>query len=239
MKNEPLKILYEDNDIIVCHKPAGVATESANIRAMDLVSLIKVHLAQNKESSGAYLGVIHRLDQPVSGILVFAKNPAAAANLSRQVQTDDMGKYYMAVVQGDMSDVNIEADSIETLDDGSFALTNYLLKDSKTNMAVIAKKNQKGSDGKPAKEARLSYRVLSYNSEENTSLLKVKLFTGRFHQIRIQLSNIGHPIVGDVKYGAEPSQAMTGAKNNFGLCANELHFRHPSTGKEMIFTIEE
>lgn len=227
-------VLFEDNDILVCHKPAGVATESASIKTKDMVSLVKKYLCENSGKSDPYLGVIHRLDQPVSGILVFAKTPAAAASLSAQVQTDDMGKYYTATVHGNLSTVNVDTKSVS---DDWVLLTDYLLKDSKSNKAIIVNKGKKGPDGKPAKEAKLLYRIKSYNSTNDTTVLGIKLLTGRFHQIRAQLANIGHPILGDVKYGAEPINSSDSGRSGIALTADELHFKHPSTGKEMQFNI--
>lgn len=217
MKNEALNILYEDNSILVCVKPAGVATESANMRTPDMVSMAKSYLKPAK-----YLGVVHRLDQPVSGILVMAKTQAAAASLSKQLQGDDMGKYYTATVEGEITD------SDPTL------ITNYLIKDSKVGKALIVSENQKGPDGKPAREAKLTFEIKSYNPENDTTELLVKLLTGRFHQIRAQLSNMGHPILGDVKYGAMTDRYP---KGQIALCASELHFKHPKTMKDMKFTI--
>lgn len=226
-----IKVLFEDNDILVCVKPAGIATESANIRNADMVSMVKSHLGV-----APYVGLIHRLDQPVSGILVFAKNPAAAANLSKQVQTDDMQKYYTAIVEGNVLDIDHSLPYINVNSVGSITVTNYLIKDNRQNKAMVVDRGRKDFNGKPAKEASLTLEVISYNSEYNTSTLRIHLLTGRFHQIRAQLSNLGHPIVGDTKYGA------TCAKNNgtgIALCAYKLTFTHPSTKKAMTFTIEE
>lgn len=217
MNNNSLNILYEDNDILVCVKPAGIATESANIRTNDMVSLIKQYLGKGNP----YLGLVHRLDQPVSGILVFAKTSEAATNLSKQLQTSDMGKHYSATVQGEIQN-------------GTYTLRDYLVKDGKKNKALVVSRNQKGPDGKPAKEATLNLTVLSYDPNEDTTIIKVKLLTGRFHQIRAQLSHFGHPILFDVKYGAK---AAKDKRDGIALCADELHFKHPRNGKIMDFSI--
>lgn len=227
-------VLFEDNDILVCHKPAGIATESASIKTEDMVSLVKKYLCESYGKSDPYLGLIHRLDQPVSGILVFAKTPAAAASLSAQVKTDDMGKYYKATVHGNLYPVSGTAESSIS---EWVLLTDYLLKESKSNRAVIVNKGKKGADGKPAKEAKLLYKTLSYDPDTDSSVLQIKLLTGRFHQIRAQLSNIGHPILGDVKYGAEPINSLDSGRSGIALTADELHFKHPTTGKEMQFNI--
>lgn len=226
--NYSLNILYEDNDILVCHKPAGLATESASVRSKDLVDLVREHLTHNGVIN-PFIGLVHRLDLPVAGILVIAKNKEAAATLSRQVQTESMGKIYVATVQG-----HITPDVVPD-DDGSYIIKDYLVKDSKSNKAMIVGKDQKGPDGKPAKEATLKLTVLSYDDENNTSLVKIQLLTGRFHQIRAQLANLGHPILYDVKYGAD--LATHNRPDGIALCASELHFRHPTTRKDMKFTI--
>lgn len=226
-----LNILFEDNEIIVCNKPAGIAVESANIRTPDMVSMVKSHLRDTGNAKEPYLGLVHRLDQPVSGILVFAKTPAAAASLSRQVQTEDMRKYYTATVQGDAGKIDISLPSIKTNEDNSLTVTDYLVKDGKSSIALIANKGQKGPDGKPSKEAKLILQVLSYNESDNTSVLGIRLLTGRFHQIRAQLSNLGYPILNDTKYGAIAVKDCPG----IALCAEELSFIHPTTKKVLIF----
>lgn len=256
MKQISLNILCEDNDILVCVKPAGIATESANIRTPDMVNMVKLYLMQSPfaqsnvgvNRSEPYVGLIHRLDQPVSGILVFAKNPAAAASLSRQVQTDEMQKCYTAVVEGDFQKVDKASSCIDCQPDGSMLLTNYLFKDSKQNKAIIAKKGQKSPDEKLAKEAKLIIEDISYHEDTDVSVLRIKLLTGRFHQIRAQLANTGHPIVGDAKYGSgmilpdmdkkDLPDYMKENTHGIALCACELTFKHPLTGKNMKYTLE-
>lgn len=228
-------ILHEDKDILVCHKPAGLAVENAAVGRMDMVSELKNYL------KSSYLGVVHRLDQPVEGLLVFAKNQKAAADLSKQLQKNTLNKEYFAVVCG-KPESNIGK------------LVDYLAKDNKTRMAKVVNKND--SD---AKEAILDYEVMQTkkccdvmtDSEatgglpENMpndlafSLLRVEIQTGRFHQIRAQLSNAGTPILGDQKYGNDASaqvSQLTGTRN-VALCACSLNFRHPITGRDMSFEI--
>lgn len=197
------RILYEDQDILVCKKPAGLAVQNARIGSMDLESMLKNYLA------APYLAVIHRLDQPVEGILVFGKNPRAAKELNRQMTEGKMGKYYFAVTE--KPPVREQA----TLED-------YLKKDGKTNTSAVAPKGAPG-----AKLARLSYETLE--TGEHT-LLKIHLETGRHHQIRVQLANAGMPLLGDAKYGASRRQGLA-------LCAAQLSFSHPRTGKPMCFSI--
>lgn len=204
-------ILFEDKEIIVCHKPSGIATQSARIGTQDMVSLLKNHLAGSRPP---YLAVIHRLDQPVEGLLVFAKTPKAAKALSGQLTTSGFGKYYRAVVKG-------------IPDPAEGVLENYIKKDGKTNSSKICAPGTPG-----AKFARLWYRTekVSGSPDQPETLLNIHLDTGRHHQIRVQLANIGCPIIGDRKYGNTPARALR-------LCAYRLEFRHPVTGKEMHFEL--
>lgn len=211
------QIVQEDRDILVCHKPAGLAVESAAIGRMDMVSELKNYL------KSPYLGIIHRLDQPVEGLLVFAKNQKAAADLSRQLQQNTLNKEYYAAVCGKPSS--------ETA-----ILVDYLQKDNRTHTARVAEKGAQG-----AKEAVLTYRILqTYTSGEATvSLLHVQIKTGRFHQIRAQLAHAGTPILGDKKYGTETSLTLSqtlGVKNA-ALCACSLEFSHPVTKEALAFRI--
>lgn len=216
------RILYEDNDIIVCHKPAGIATQTARVGQADMVSEIMNYLkaASSDSKKPLYVGVIHRLDQPVEGILVFAKNKAAAAELSRQAAGDAMEKEYLAVACGENFPQRGE-------------LKDYLLKDGKANTSRIVPPEVKG-----AKEARLSYEILS-EGQFGTALIRVRLHTGRHHQIRVQMANAGMPLLGDRKYGGDAAAALSlqlGIKE-IALCAYRLTFTHPKTGKRMQFEI--
>ena len=209
------KIVHEDRDILVCHKPAGLAVESAAIGRMDMVSELKNYL------KSPYLGVVHRLDQPVEGLLVFAKNPKVAGMLSKQLQQNTLHKEYYAVVCGKP-------------DNEAGRLVDYLQKDNKTRMAKVVKK------GAPqAKEAILDYQVLQAKNDGPVSLLRVRIETGRFHQIRVQLSNAGFPILGDQKYGNEESLALSQQVGaiNVALCACSLDFKNPVTGNKLSFTM--
>ena len=192
-------IIYEDAHIIVCHKPAGIPTQTARIGTPDMVSMLKTHLAHSSKGE-PYLAVIHRLDQPVEGLLVFAKTPAAARELNRQLTTSGFGKYYRAVVQ----DVPEPAEG--TLED-------YMVKDGRTNTSRICDKSTPG-----AKSARLHYRIekIFKDSDPAASLIKIKLDTGRHHQIRVQMAHIGCPLAGDRKYGDKKSTEP------LGLCAYRL-----------------
>lgn len=227
-------IIYEDPHIIVCHKPAGIPVQSARIGTKDMVSLLKNHLVSaSRKSAGnraPYLSVIHRLDQPVEGLLVFAKTPAAAKNLNQQLTSSAFGKYYHAVVVG------IPSPSEGTLE-------NYMIKDGRSNISHICAKDIPG-----AKLARLHYRVekIYQDTRPVTSLVTIKLDTGRHHQIRVQMSHMGYPLVGDRKYGknspSEPNFGNTMHEINntpLKLCAYRLEFRHPDSGQPISFELPD
>lgn len=224
------KILYEDDDIIVCHKPAGMAVQTKDFRQKDVVSELKNELASRRKSKCGepYLAVIHRLDQPVEGVIVFGKTKKAAAVLSEQMKTGKMGKYYLAAVYG-----NVEKEG---------ELTDYLYKDPLTNTSrVVSAEELEKPLTEEVKKAHLSYQVLANRSEgeDSFSILKIKLDTGRHHQIRVQLSHAGFPILGDLKYGTKESMELS--ENLFldtvQLVSYELHFVHPTTEKEMAFVL--
>lgn len=206
-----INILYEDSDILVCEKPAGIATQSKRIGSPDMVSLLKNHLHQETPSKEPYLAVIHRLDQPVTGLLVFGKNKKAAANLSQQLTTSGFGKHYLAVL-----------DKIPSESEGT--LVDYMVKDRKINTSRICDQTTAG-----AKEARLHYKILK--TEGETALADITLDTGRHHQIRVQMSHLGCPIQGDKKYGAPSGGQLQ-------LYAYRLTFQHPKTGKPLSFQLD-
>lgn len=168
-------IIYEDEHMIVVYKPAGIATQTARVGQQDMVSELKNYLSRKPEHRGKgepYLGVVHRLDQPVSGILVFAKNRKAAAGLSAQVSSKQMGKYYYAVIYG-------------VPDREEERLENYLYKDSGTNRSLVVKE-----DFPQAKKAVLIYKkvrtMMILEKEQEVSLLEIQLLTGRHHFINIR-----------------------------------------------------
>lgn len=202
-------ILYEDNSIIIVEKPAGIATQSADVTRPDLVSLIKNHLGK----TDPYVGVIHRLDQPVAGILVFAKDKKTAAALSKQVQSDVMNKHYRALVEGI---VDVQEDTV---------LVDKLYKDSRQNKAVIS---DTAPSGVSLQEAKLFYRTEKIYEDRGITELSIRLVTGRFHQIRAQLSHMNHPIVGDRKYGSTMSY-----QKGIALVADRLEFTHPLSGEKV------
>lgn len=207
-------ILYEDASIIVCHKPAGIATQSSRIGTQDMVSLLKNYLAGCTQnfSRHPYLAVIHRLDQPVEGIMVFARTPQAAANLNRQLTSSGFGKYYRAIT----AHAPIPAEGI---------LENYIVKDGRTNFSRICSKNTPG-----AKYARLTYKTKE-TYPDGSALVLIHLDTGRHHQIRVQMAHLGCPLAGDRKYG---NTVPTGSLK---LCAYRLEFLHPADGRPMKFEL--
>lgn len=232
-----LEILYEDRDIIVVRKPAGMESQSAASFAPDMVSEIKRHIHNLYPKDGEpYVGVIHRLDKPVSGVMVYAKTQKAAAALSKQVQEHKMKKKYKAVVCGK------PVDNVENFVD-------YLLKDRKTNMSKIVDKGIKG-----AKYAKLRFRSLETIVEEDRylTLVEIELLTGRHHQIRVQFAGHGLPLWGDSRYN--PQQAgetkekaipegqrrggAAGSREHIALAACELTFTHPVTQETMTFRAE-
>lgn len=210
------QIVYEDEAVLVIRKPAGLATESAGIGQKDVVSELKNYVAKKNPGKMPYLGIVHRLDQPVEGLLVFAKTKKAAENLTVQLGKGTLKKEYLAVVCGKVPE-------------NTGRLVDYLAKEK--GMAVV----------RDTADAQAKKAVLTYMKKAETgslTLLAVQIETGRFHQIRAQLSHAGFPILGDEKYGSEESKELSREKKiRFtALCAASLSFRHPVTGKTMAFT---
>ncbi len=205
-------ILYEDNQIIVALKPQNMPSQTDASGDNDLLSEIKSYVKEKYNKEGeAYIGLVHRLDRPTGGIMVFARTSKAAARLSAQIRENKMNKTYYAVCVG------IPQQRSDTL-------VNYLKKDEKQNLVRIVTQSESG-----AKRAELSYRTLETEGDE--SLLEVKIVTGRSHQIRVQLAGIGNPLVGDNKYGRNKFKPS----NNLGLWAGRLEFIHPVTKEKMVF----
>lgn len=230
--SENIRVLYKDSDIIVCSKPAGLPVQSANMRVKDMESILKLYLLEKGSSQKGepYIGVVHRLDQPVQGIVVFAKNKMAAADLSGQMadkgEKGQVRKRYCAVVQR-------APDAEKKYVPGAYEeLVDYLLKDGRTNTSRIVPKGTKG-----AKESRLRLHIC--REKESLAFADIELLTGRHHQIRVQLAGVQMPVAGDQKYGyVNTKENGRPKKEILALCAYGLSFRHPRTGKTMEFSVK-
>lgn len=205
-----LKVIYEDNHIIVVEKPVNIPSQGDKTGDTDMLTIIKEYIKEKYNKPGeVYLGLVHRLDRPTGGVMVFAKTSKAASRLSEQVREKKMHKKYLCIVDG-----KLEKQKDEWKD--------YLLKNERTNTSKVVEKGTKNS-----KEAILDYEVIKYNEEINLSVVKVNLHTGRHHQIRLQFSSRGHSLYGDQKYGTR------GRGKQLALWAYSLSFEHP-TKKEML-----
>lgn len=240
-----MQIIHEDDNIIVCHKSAGLATQSADLRSKDMVSLVKTHLVRQARKNKVrltgepYVGLIHRLDQPVEGILVMAKDKESAANLSKQVTDNTIEKYYYALVQG-FPDETKEHISKKVSEDGTTYIEDEIIKGADGNAQIVtgfdADKLKALGNPEDKKVSKLEYKLIS--SKDGNSLIEVHLITGRFHQIRATMAYLGCPIVGDARYkaGELVDKEMLSGKA-IALCSYKLVFKHPVTGKELSFKI--
>lgn len=216
------EIIYEDDSLIVCYKPAGIATQTRKLGQKDMESMLKNHVALADRKAGrsvpAFIGVVHRLDQPVEGVMVFARTKKAAAEISRQVRERIIGKKYYALVR--LPDEKTKFGNATGLPEKG-QLRDYILADPKTNLSRIVPEGTKG-----AKEARLDYCLVG--EKDGFALLDITLHTGRHHQIRVQLAHMGTPIAGDTKYG-------TAQSTDLALCSYHIAFSHPGDGRQMEF----
>ena len=213
-KNEiNLKVIYEDNHIIVVEKPANIPSQGDKTGDLDMLTIIKAYLKEKYNKPGnVYLGLAHRLDRPVGGVMVFAKTSKAAARLSEQVREKVFKKKYLVIVNG-------------KFEEKKGTLKDYLLKNERLNKSRVVEEGTKNS-----KYAELDYEVLKYDKEQNLSLLKINLHTGRHHQIRVQLSSRDHSIYGDAKYNGR------GSARQLYLWAYELTIQNVISKEEMTFT---
>ena len=214
-----LRVLYTDQDIIVAVKPAGVESQAARKFAPDMISEIRKYLVINKMCTPGkepYVGVIHRLDKTVSGVMVYGRTKKAAAALSEQVQNRRMEKIYDAVVCGK---------PVNNVDN----YVDYLLKSVDGNYSQVVDKGITG-----AKRAELSFETVETKETEEGpfSLVRIRLKTGRHHQIRVQFAHHGLPLYGDTRYNPAPGAGP------LALCAVSLSFSHPTTGKSMTFSMD-
>lgn len=212
-KYQDIKILYEDNHLLVVVKPANMPVCLDESLDLDLLTKLKNYLKETYQKPGnVYLGLVHRLDRPVSGIIVFAKTSKAAERLTKQIQNKQFNKTYYAIVHGSLSTSN--------------TLTDYLMKNKKTNTSYITSKDK-------GKLSTLSYEVI--NSVDNLSLVKIKLETGRHHQIRVQFSSRNNPLYGDHRYNP---LIKKDDKTNIALIAKSLSFHHPISKELLTFDTE-
>lgn len=215
------KILYEDEGILVCRKPAGLPTQTAESFREDMVSELKNDLSRRTGKKAPYLGLIHRLDQPVEGLLVFAKTKQAAAELTAQLADGRLRKKYAALLTG----IPAEKEGI---------LTDYLKKEAGSNLSIVVSENDRAG-----KRAELSYHILAEGA--SCALAEIEIRTGRRHQIRVQMAHMGHPLVGDGKYGAARTgkeEGRTKESAGLALCAYYLELINPLTGKKQSFCIK-
>lgn len=210
----PFDILYEDNHIIVVLKPQMTACCPDESRDDNLFDQIKKYIktAYNKPGN-VYLGLVHRLDRPTGGVMVYAKTSKAAARLTEGLQSGDFEKKYLTVVCGALSEER-------------GTLCNYLRKNTVNNMVYICTPSEEG-----AKYAELDYKLVE--SKSKYSLVEVRLHTGRTHQIRVQMAGISHPVFGDMRYGGALAQ-----KGKLALWAYSLSFSHPITKERLKFIVE-
>lgn len=208
-----LEVLYEDNHIIVVNKPQNISSQGDSSEDQSMLDIVKNHIKVNENKPGnVYVGLVHRLDRPTGGVMVFAKSSKAASRLTEQFKSDDVHKTYLAIVVG-------------TPKEKSKHLVHFLKKNERDNKVDVVPQFTEG-----AKRAELDYEVLE--TKNGFSLVKVNLITGRSHQVRVQMKTIGTPIYGDQKYGGEKMP-----KALLNLFAVQLVFDHPTTKEKMRFIV--
>ena len=208
-----VKVIYEDNHLLIVEKPINILSQADNTNDIDMVSILKKYLKEKYNKPGnVFIGLIHRLDRPVGGVMVFAKTSKCASRLSEQVRNKTMKKTYKAVIH-------------KVMDKKEDTLKDYLYKDKKTNTVSVVSKNYK-----EAKEAILSYKTINKNKE--FSLVEIDLKTGRPHQIRVQFSSRNHPLYGDQRYG----KSKVGEQ--IALWSSKLEIIHPTTKEKLVFISE-
>ena len=206
-----LNVIYEDNHIIIVEKPAGIPTQADSSSEIDMQNIIKEYLKDKYNKPGnVFVGIVHRLDRNVGGIMVFAKTSKGASRLSEEIRERRFHKRYIAILDG----------VLERQED---ILEDYLLKDEKTNKVSVVDKDTKG-----AKYAKLDYKVIEQS--KTRTKVAINLHTGRAHQIRVQFASRGHSLIGDVKYGRIKADAIL-------LWAYEIEFKHPVKDEIIKFTL--
>lgn len=208
-----IDVIYEDNHLLIVKKPINILSQGDNTNDLDMVNLLKKYLKEKYNKPGnVFVGLIHRLDRPVGGIMVFAKTSKCASRLSEQVRNKTIKKTYKAVIH-------------KTMDKKEGTLKDYLYKNKKINMVSVVSKNHK-----EAKDAVLDYKTLASN--DKFSLVEIDLHTGRPHQIRVQFSSRNHPLYGDQRYG----NSKVGEQ--IALWSYKLEFNHPTTKEKLVFTCD-
>ena len=204
-----INIIYEDNHLLIVEKPINVIVQEDNTKDKDLLTILKEYIKEKYNKPGnVYLGLVHRLDRPVGGIMVFARTSKSASRLSEQIRNKTFKKTYNAVVIGNINEKGI--------------LKDKLLKNEKTNIVTVSDKG---------KEAILHYKKIDY--KDNMSLVEINLETGRPHQIRVQFSNYGYPLYGDNKYNKKAK-----SNEQIALFAKKIEFVHPTTKENMSFELD-
>ena len=207
-----MNVLYEDNQVIVVEKEPNIPSQADKTGDIDMLTLVKQYIKEKYNKPGdVYIGLVHRLDRPVGGVMCFARTSKAAARLSEQVRNKTFKKTYIAVVDGKITDK-------------SGTLEDYLYKDERNNISKVVDQNKKN-----AKLAKLEYEVIDYDAKRDLTTVRIKLFTGRHHQIRVQFANFGHSLFGDQKYGTR------GRGKQIRLWASSLTFEHPVKKELMTF----
>ena len=206
-----LNVLYEDNHLIVVEKKPNVLSQSDVTGDMDLLTMVKSYVKKKYDKPGnVYIGLVHRLDRPVGGVMVFARTSKAAKRLNEQIKNHEFNKTYVAVLDGILKKEKDE-------------LVNYLYKDEKTGISKVVDKHFTGG-----KLSKLNYEVMGYY--KNNTIVKVKLITGRHHQIRLQFKALGYPLYGDQLYGKKNNEQIR-------LYAYLLAFNHPVTKERLCFKL--
>lgn len=213
MENNKIDVVFEDNHVIVVNKPQNILSQSDITNDLDMLSMVKNYVKEKYNKKGnVFIGLVHRLDRPTGGLMIFARNSKSAKRLSLQMAQGDFNKEYLAVVEN-------------TVKQNEGHLEDYIKKDPNTNLVKLCPRSEIG-----VKKAVLNYKLVQ--KENGLSLLKVQIETGRSHQIRVQLANMKNPLYGDFKYGAIKNEQT----NNLALWAYKLEFIHPVTKTIMKFT---
>ena len=207
-----MKVLFEDNQIIVVEKPFNIPSQGDKTGDVDMLSMVKDYIKEKYNKPGnVYIGLVHRLDRPTGGVMVFARTSKSAGRLSDEIRERKIQKSYLAICNG-------------KFDETKGTMKDFLWKDEKNNTSYVVKETKKN-----AKEAVLDYEVLKYDEKEDVSLVKIDLHTGRHHQIRVQFSSRMHALYGDTKYHGKGGNAQ------LSLWAYKLSLIHPTTKEELTY----